>query len=82
MKARISLEKSNRKRTIILRDNSLLIVFHDNFEADNAYRHLKNEMKRDGWAPLTLKQFVKNDVKNAQVKKSRIFGLLIKEKII
>jgi len=55
MKASVRLQKDGRKRTITLRGNSLLIVFHNNIESEDAYVRLKNEMKKSGWGTVVSK---------------------------
>jgi len=78
MKARIILQRGNNNRTIILRDDSLLVIFRDHFEAESAYTHLKNKMKKDSWTSPVQENFVIGKIK--KVRKSKIFGLPIKEK--
>jgi len=78
LKARIKLTKNNKKRTIILQGNSLQITFHNNFEAEGAYTHLKNEMKENGWKSAVSKYTLEYTPRKSKV--SKILGLPLKEK--
>jgi len=79
LKAKIKLQKNDKKRTIILRNNSLLVVFHNNFEAENSYTRLKNEMKKNGWKPAVSEYTPEYTPKRSKV--SKVLGLPLKEKI-
>jgi len=82
MKARIQYQKNNEKRTIVLRDNSLLIIFHNLPEAENTYHNLKEKMRRAGWKPVPEPISKKiNSFHTPKRKITRVFGLPLKEGI-